>query len=410
MTPISDNRSRLAPWLSVWFKPGDTIEQALVRNPNSSPLLLAGFGMTGAGVGAIAAAGLAAVLFDWRVLAATVVVGPVIGVLLLYVNAFFVALLGMTFGGEASLPQVRAALAWSLVPNAVGLALCLAVLAGLTFSGAHSAQWISDAVDVGARAIILPLGLWAVVAAVLMLRRVQGFGVLRAGASLIGGLMVSGVVVALPITRTFVFQPFNTPSGSMMPTLLVGDYFFVSKYPYGYSRYSLPFSPPLFAGRIFPSEPARGDVVVFRLPSDDSVDYIKRIIGLPGDRIQMIDGMIHINGKPVERERVDFVDPEDGSKIRRWREILPNGVGYYALDLMDNGFLDNTQVYNVPAGHYFVLGDNLDNSTDSRILSVVGYVPFENLIGRAEVVYFSIDRGANNAPAIRYEGIGTRIR
>jgi signal peptidase I len=256
----------------------------------------------------------------------------------------------------------------------------------------------------------LPLGLWAVVAAVLMLRRVQGFGVLRAGASLIGGLMVSGVVVALPITRTFLFQPFNTPSGSMMPTLLVGDYFFVSKYPYGYSRYSLPFSPPLFAGRIFPSEPARGDVVVFRLPSDDSVDYIKRIIGLPGDRIQMIDGMIHINGKPVERERVDFVDPEDGSKIRRWREILPNGVGYYALDLMDNGFLDNTQVYNVPAGHYFVLGDNLDNSTDSRVLSQVGYVPFENLVGRAEVVYFSIDRGGNNAPAIRYERIGTRIR
>jgi signal peptidase I len=407
MTPISDT-----PWFSVWFKPGDTIERALAKNPNGSPLLLAGFGMTGACVGAIAAAGLAAVLFDWRVLAATVVVGPVIGVLLLYVNAFFVALLGMMFGGEASLPQVRAALAWSLVPNAVGLALCLAVLAGLTFSGVHSAPWISDAVDVGARAIILPLGLWAVVAAVLMLRRVQRFGVLRAGASLIGGLIVSGVVVALPITRTFLLQPFNTPSGSMMPTLLVGDYFFVSKYYYGYSRYSLPFSPPLFSGRIFASEPQRGDVVVFHLPKDDAVVYIKRVVGLPGDRVQMINGMILINGKAIDRERVeDFVDPEDGSRIRRWREILPNGVSYYALDLMDNGFLDNTQVFDVPAGHYFVLGDNLDNSTDSRVLSQVGYVPFENLVGRAEIVFFSIGgTSGNNPPAIRYERAGMRIR
>ena len=125
----------------------------------------------------------------------------------------------------------------------------------------------------------------------------------------------------------------------------------------------------------------------------------------------MINGMIHINDKPVDRERVeDFVD-DDGSRIRRWREILPNGVSYYALDLSDNGFLDNTQVFTVPPGNYFVLGDDLDNSTDSRVLSAVGYVPFENLVGRAEFIYFSIDRhSGNRQPAIRYERIGIAIR
>lgn len=203
------------------------------------------------------------------------------------------------------------------------------------------------------------------------------------------------LIIALVI-RTFLFQPFNIPSGSMKATLLVGDYLFVSKYSYGYSQFSLPLSPPLFNGRIFGSPPDRGDVVVFRLPKDTSTDYIKRVIGLPGDKIQMIDGVLNINGTPVKRERVeDYIETEEGPRpvhVKRWRETLPNGVSYYTLDLVDNGFADNTQVYSVPPGEYFMMGDNRDNSTDSRF-SQVGYVPFENLVGRAQLIFFSVHEG-----------------
>jgi signal peptidase I len=203
------------------------------------------------------------------------------------------------------------------------------------------------------------------------------------------------LIIALVI-RTVLFQPFNIPSGSMKATLLVGDYLFVSKYSYGYSHFSLPFSPPIFSGRIFGSGPERGDVVVFRLPKDTSTDYIKRVIGLPGDKIQVIDGIVNINGTPVKHERApDFIETEEvaqATPVKRWRETLPNGVSYYALDLVDNGFADNTQVYTVPPGEYFMMGDNRDNSTDSRF-SQVGTVPLENIIGRAQLIFFSVYEG-----------------
>jgi signal peptidase I len=209
-------------------------------------------------------------------------------------------------------------------------------------------------------------------------------------------VIVHALIIALVI-RTFLFQPFNIPSGSMKETLLVGDYLFVSKYSYGYSAYSFPFSPPLFSGRIFGSQPDRGDVVVFRLPKDDSTDYIKRVIGLPGDRIQVKQGLLFINGEPVKRERMDdYIETEEGDRairVKRWRETLPNGVSYTTLDLQDNGFYDNTQEYAVPAGQYFMMGDNRDNSTDSRVLSQVGYVPFSHLIGRAQIIFFSVAEG-----------------
>jgi len=211
-----------------------------------------------------------------------------------------------------------------------------------------------------------------------------------------GRVIFHALIIALVI-RTFLFQPFNIPSGSMKATLLVGDYLFVSKYSYGYTHYSIPFSPPLFSGRL-PGDwlPWRGDVVVFRLPKDTSTDYIKRVIGLPGDKIQVIDGDVNINGVPIKREPAPaWVDIEEGvheAPVKRWKETLPNGVSFYTLDLVDNGFADNTQVYTVPPGHYFMMGDNRDNSTDSRF-SQVGMVPFENIIGKAQIIFFSVYQG-----------------
>ncbi|MBF0093261.1 MAG: signal peptidase I [Alphaproteobacteria bacterium] len=202
------------------------------------------------------------------------------------------------------------------------------------------------------------------------------------------------VLIAL-LVRTIAFEPFNIPSGSMIPTLLIGDYLFVSKYSYGYSRYSLPFGLPLIPGRLFQSEPEQGDVAVFALPSDTSLDYIKRVIGLPGDRVQMIGGHLHINGKPVRRERTgDFVGEcsNNIAMFSRFTETLPNGVRHTIIELTDSGPYDDTREYVVPEGHYFMMGDNRDCSNDSR--ADVGYVPIRNFVGRAEVLFFSKDDSA----------------
>lgn len=208
--------------------------------------------------------------------------------------------------------------------------------------------------------------------------------------------LIYAVAIAL-LVRTFLFEPFNIPSGSMKPTLLVGDYLFVSKFAYGYSRYSVPLGLPLFSGRIFERLPQRGDVVVFKLPSDNKTDYIKRVVGLPGDRIQVLDGVLQINGTPVQLQRVgDFDEDFDGRTVPvpMLEEQLPEGRKHLVLDLTPNGSLDNTGVFLVPPGHIFAMGDNRDNSLDSRVENV-GYIPVENLIGRAEVLFFSVNGQAS---------------
>jgi signal peptidase I len=229
--------------------------------------------------------------------------------------------------------------------------------------------------------------------------------------------------------RSFLYEPFNIPSESMLPNLLVGDYLFVSKFAYGYSRYSFPFGLRVFDDRVMEKTPARGDVAVFKWPHDNDTDYIKRIIGLPGDQIQVRDGVLQINGEPVKRERAgDFrmriesttrcstrssfgeldqgchnpnaqycvrIDTESAlCRYPRFRETLPNAVSYYTIDMTPFGPRDNTEVFLVPAGHFFAMGDNRDNSSDSRVPSNeggVGFVPAENLVGRAEVIFFSTD-------------------
>ena len=209
--------------------------------------------------------------------------------------------------------------------------------------------------------------------------------------------VIYAVAIALLI-RTVAFEPFNIPSRSMVPTLLVGDFLFVSKYAYGYSRHSIPFSPKVFGGRILESLPERGDVAVFKLPRDNETDYIKRVIGLPGERIQMRGGTLFINDKPVSRRQIeDFAYEDEWGQTRfarQYVETLPEGRSFRTLDLTPNGSLDDTLVYTVPNGHVFMMGDNRDNSTDSRVPGIaggVGFVPLENLVGRAEVLFFSID-------------------
>ena len=200
------------------------------------------------------------------------------------------------------------------------------------------------------------------------------------------------VFIALLI-RSFIAEPFNIPSGSMKPNLLVGDFIFVTKWSYGYSKHSLPFSIPLIPKKIFHKMPLRGDVVVFKTPEDNRTDYIKRVIGLPGDSIKVTNGEIYLNEKQILRKKLNyFIDTDKNTfmkRIRKYREYYDN-VTIEVLDIMDDGISDNTELFIVPEGHFFVMGDNRDNSQDSRF-KIVGFIPIENLVGKARFIFFSLE-------------------
>ena len=209
------------------------------------------------------------------------------------------------------------------------------------------------------------------------------------------------VAVIFLVVRVLLFQPFTIPSASMEPTLLPGDYVVISKFSYGFSRYSMPFSPPLFHGRLFDHAPQRGDVVVFKLPRDNHTDYIKRLIGLPGDRIQVKSGVVWLNGSPLPRDELAPAIEEDQSglsqQVARFIEHMPNGKSYVTKDYGVDGEVDNTGVFVVPPKSYFFMGDNRDNSSDSRYPEAigVGYVPEENLVGKAQIILFSWNEKAS---------------
>lgn len=200
-------------------------------------------------------------------------------------------------------------------------------------------------------------------------------------------------IVIAGLIRTFLFEPFKIPSGSMYPTLEIGDFLFVSKYTYGYSRHSFPFSRPAFEGRVWEDLPERGDVVVFKYPGDNKTDFIKRVIGLPGDTVQMKGGRLFINGKMVEREEVGKYTIDEYTVIpttyTEYTETLPNGKKHRILELSDDKSVDDTIEFKVPERHYFMMGDNRDNSNDSR--KDVGFVPFENIEGKARFLFYSHD-------------------
>ena len=227
-------------------------------------------------------------------------------------------------------------------------------------------------------------------------------------------LLVAGIIAIS--FRSVVAEPFNIPSGSMIPTLLVGDYLFVSKYSYGYSRYSFPFGIAPINGRVFEDTPQRGDVAVFRLPSNPSVDYIKRVIGLPGDVVQVKQGILHLNNTPVNRRLIGTVQPSSlqSTADTVYRETLPDGREHMIQEVNDIQLFDNTQAFTIPEGHYFMMGDNRDNSRDSRSSSV-GVVPIENFIGKAQFIFFSVDQSARIweiwkwPTSVRFSRIGSSI-
>ena len=292
--------------------------------------------------------------------------------------------------------KTRAAIRMAVASFAASLIIGAALVGYLYFAGPVNFGLIdSNGSDLGDAVQLLfsgllAIGVWAFVAK--QPREVEQSPPTR----LLGYLgvwlapLIGAVIIAL-VVRSSLVQPFHIPSGAMKPALTPGDFVAAEKWSYGYSRHSA--GPMHFAfpeGRLFPRDPRRGDIVVFRNPKDANSDYVKRVVGLAGDEIRMIDGVLHINGAPVQKEIIGMRDANCdglGKQAPAWRETLPNGVSYIVLECHgDMGRLDNVGPYNVPEGHFFAMGDNRDQSQDSRVYAMVGFIPFENLVGEMRIV------------------------
>ena len=400
----AEEKTARSPWLTVWLSPRQTVERLVATRPAYFVLPLAILGTFASLYSQSSVIYGVSYLLNWQLLLSILAFGALVGIVWLYLAGFMLSWIGRLFGGQASALHMRTVFAWSTLPTILGFVIILVVGAAVGRGGTM------DSVPL----LVAAFSVWSFVVFLLMLGRVQHFGFWRTSLTYIVNTIL-GLAIALSL-RSFLYQPFNIPSASMRPTLLVGDYVFVSKFAYGYSRFSLPYSERLPAGRLFAREPAPGDVVVFRVPKD-AVDYVKRVAGLPGDRIQMKQGELFINGVAVKREPLaddraqqDACGSDVPGRVKRWRETLPNGASYETLDCVDNGFMDNTDVYTVPPGHFFALGDNRDNSTDSRVLKSVGYIPFENLIGRVSIVFFSREDESASPAQVRADRIGQVVR
>ena len=381
------------PWRGIWFHPQAAIRRVIERGPGGAVLALAIIGgISTVLFEAVALAGPA----DLPPLSLAVVcfgIGAVFGIVSLYVNAALIRITGALLRGKASFGDLRAALAWGQVPLIASLCIMLVlfgvdqVYGALPASGQReSALTMGLAVGLFIAAI---LQLWSFFLSIRTIGAVQSFSFLLTVVNL-----ALTFVLILPLmlaVRVFAFQPYSIPSGSMAPTLMVGDYMFASKFAYGYGRYSAPIDLG-FKGRILDGEPKRGDVVVFRLHSNPNTDYVKRVIGLPGDEVQVKEGGVVLNGQPLAREKLgDAVahNPQGQMNVTRYRETLPDGRSYETYRSATGATFGDTGItYKVPAGEYFVLGDNRDNSDDSRF-SRVGYIYHDDLVGRAAAIFYT---------------------